>query len=75
MYQDAGLAGTRPGEYQHVGPFAVVGDDAPLRRAQVFDDRLPGLRRGLAGNLGLPVGQPAIQERLPLQAEVVHCQA
>ena len=74
VYQYAGLAGARARQDQDVGLLAVVGDDAPLRRVvEALDDGPPGLRRGLPRQVRT-VRQPAAQECVPVQGEVVHRQ-
>ena len=74
--QHSRLARAGPGEHQHVGLFPLVGDDALLDRVlQSFDDGPPSIGRGLAANLPVSAGQPAVEERLLLQGEVVHRQA
>jgi hypothetical protein len=75
MHQHPRFARTRPGQHQHVGGFAVVGDDvALLAIAQRFDDVLPGCRRGLPLQFFLASGQPALQKFFLLQAEIIHSQ-
>ena len=63
MHQHPGLAGTRAGEHQHIGLLTVVGDDALLVGVlQALHDAAPRLRGGLAGQVLVPVRQPAAQE-------------
>ena len=63
----------RAGKDQHVRLFPIVRDDSLLDGVlQALDDRPPRFGRGLAPELPIPIRQPAAQEVLLLQAEVVH---
>ena len=76
VHQHPRLAGAGAGEDQHVGLFPVVGDDTLLVWIpQAFDDGTPGVGCGLAADLLVPARQPAGEERLLIQAEIVLCKA
>ena len=75
VHQGPGLARAGPRQNQDVGGGPLVGDNLPLRGVvQAIDDSVPGGRGGLAGQLVLLVGKPAVYEGVPGELEVVQGQ-
>ena len=74
MHQHPRLAGAGACEYQHVSLLPVIRHDPSLFRiVQALYDVLPGLRRSLPRQFPFSIGQPAAQELLSTQTEIVHC--
>ncbi len=72
VHEHPGLARAGARQHQHVGQLAVIGHDPGLDRvAEVLDDGAPRGGACLAPQFRTPGGEPAVDEALALEGEVV----